>query len=815
MTRRNASRRWLVPLCLALLLGGLALPAALVSAATQHVTDCGDAGANTLRGLIGSAGVGDTIVFDQDCTITLATGPLTLTQNVTINGTGHTVVVDGGCVFNQGTCRSTYGVQDFVVNNGVTASLTALTIQHGHSMSSGGGGILNNGTLSLTNSAVSANTAIGGSGIANIGTLSVTNSTISANHYDLSGGNIPGGGIANDGGTLTVTNSTVSGNTAGGDGGGISNSGGTLTVTNSTISGNTVGANGQGDGGGIFHSGGTTTVANSTVSGNSAPNGNGGGIENAGSGTITVTNSTVSGNSAGFVGGGIVNFTLGTTTVRTTIIAGNTATVSGPDAYDVNAATPFTSGGGNLIGIAGAGSGNTTFTAAGDQTGTVATPLNPLLGPLATAGGPTQTLPPQSGSPAINAIAPGSNCPATYHDPISNTNVSVTTDQRGIHRPQGTNCDKGAVEVATYTLSVNSANDGTADPNRCLVGNANTCTLRNAIATVNGGLVPANPTPTITFGATVSTVTLTPTAGALTLTQNVTIDGTGHTIVVDGGCTANCTSEQPVGGVTVFVVNSGVTASLSALTIQHGATALGACSAPPCSGGILNAGTLTVASSTIFGNYSVYGGGINNVGTLTVTNSTISGNGAIFGGGIYNDHSTLTVTNSTLSGNSADTGGIDNSSGTVTVTNTIIAGNGADIGGTITTGGHNLFGSTSGASITLGPGDLVNPNPLLGPLGNNGGPTQTVPLLQGSPAIDAGSDAVCAAALVGGKDQRGIARPVGAHCDIGAFETGVINPVPAPKPTVPAGGAPNPLPAARPPGTTSGPAPNPLPAPRP
>src|SRR6185437_13920363 len=108
MTRRNASRRWLAPLCLTLLLGGLVLPAPAVSAATtQHVTDCGDAGANTLRGVIGSAGAGDTIVFDQDCTITLATEPLTLTQNVTINGTGHAVVVDGGCIFNSGTCRST------------------------------------------------------------------------------------------------------------------------------------------------------------------------------------------------------------------------------------------------------------------------------------------------------------------------------------------------------------------------------------------------------------------------------------------------------------------------------------------------------------------------------------------------------------------------------------------------------------------------------------------------------------------------------------------------------------------------------------
>jgi len=144
-----------------------------------------------------------------------------------------------------------------------------------------------------------------------------------------------------------------------------------------------------------------------------------------------------------------------------------------------------------------------------------------------------------------------------------------------------------------------------------------------------------------------------------------------------------------------------------------------------------------------------------------------------------------------ISGNRAGySGGIENESGgTVTLTNTIVAGNttfhsGPDLLGTIATGGHNLFGTTSGATITLGPGDLVNP-PLLGPLGSFGGPTQTIPLLAGSPAIDAGSDAVCAGATVGNKDQRGITRPFGVHCDIGAFEYQVVNPLPPPRPAGP------------------------------
>jgi len=303
----------------------------------------------------------------------------------------------------------------------------------------------------------------------------------------------------------------------------------------------------------------------------------------------------------------------------------------------------------------------------------------------------------------------------------------------------------------------------------------------------------------------------------------MTITGPGAALLAIGGG----------GGMTVFTVNSGVTATIGGLTIQHGNASITDCiSGDICGGGIFNRGTLTVTNSTLISNIadggSGAGGGISNGGggTLTVTNSTFSGNRAGNGGGIYNDGGgTLTVTNGTLSGNTGlyGGGGILNNGATVTVTNTIVVGNttsgysGPDLKGTITSGGHNLFGTTSGATITLGPGDLVNPNPVLGPLGSNGGPTQTVPLLAGSPAINAGSDAVCAGATVGNKDQRGIARPFGAHCDIGAFEyQPPPNPLPPPRPAGPVLGppAPNPLPAARPAAASGGPTPNPLPAPR-
>src|SRR5258708_5694448 len=93
MMRQMTPRCWLVLLGLMLLAGGLVLPAPTVSAAnTLHVQSCADdGGGTTLRGQIAVASAGDTIVFDQNCTITLTTGTLTLTKNVTIDGTGHTI----------------------------------------------------------------------------------------------------------------------------------------------------------------------------------------------------------------------------------------------------------------------------------------------------------------------------------------------------------------------------------------------------------------------------------------------------------------------------------------------------------------------------------------------------------------------------------------------------------------------------------------------------------------------------------------------------------------------------------------------------
>jgi predicted outer membrane repeat protein len=180
-------------------------------------------------------------------------------------------------------------------------------------------------------------------------------------------------------------------------------------------------------------------------------------------------------------------------------------------------------------------------------------------------------------------------------------------------------------------------------------------------------------------------------------------------------------------------------------------------------GGIYNAGTLTVTADTLSGNAAGggLGGGIYNAvsGTLGVVNSTLSGNfGGLSGGGII-AAGPVTVSSSTMV-NNLHGSLVNGGSNPFFVKNTIVADNCA---GTITSLGHNLeSANTCGFGAA---GDLINTNPLLGPLANNGGPTLTHALLAGSPAINAGTNAGCPAT-----DQRGIPRPQFGTCDIGAFE---------------------------------------------
>jgi hypothetical protein len=368
---------------------------------------------------------------------------------------------------------------------------------------------------------------------------------------------------------------------------------------------------------------------------------------------------------------------------------------------------------------------------------------------------------------------------------------TIATDQRGISRPQGTACDIGAFELASNTITVTNTNDSGAG------------SLRNAIAA-------ANPGDIITFSVT-GTITLT--SGTLTIGKNLTISGPGASNLAISGNNL----------FQVFFISSTATVTISGLTIENGNN--------PNGGGIWNQGTLSLSNSIVSGNTSFQGGGINNGGgntsaTLIVTNSTISGNSAsASGGGIFN-FGTLTVTGSTISGNTAVSGGggIENQGGS-TVTNSTFSGNQATVGagirnygtidlssstfsghsvggivnlgtltvkgtllqkgpggnnctnfspGTITSVGYNLSDDASCSSFFTATGDLNSTPTGLDSNGlqNNGGPTQTIALLGTSDAVDAIPVSACTD--VGGNtiatDQRGVLRPQGPACDIGAFE---------------------------------------------
>ena len=262
---------------------------------------------------------------------------------------------------------------------------------------------LSNGTLSIPSyTSIAGATSGSGSGLTNLVTVNgngastvfavnsgVTGATISG--LTVTNGNSSSGGGINNSGELTVSSSTISGNSTSGSGGGINNSG-TLTLRSSTLSGNSAqGMYGGGSGGGVYSTG-TLTVSNCTFYDNSATgeaSGVGGGIDNNG-GTMTVGSSTLYSNSSDGGGGGGLHFGGGSAILAYNIVSGN----SSPSGTDVSGS--FTNDGGNQIGVSG---------------------IN--LATLANYGGPTQTMLPLPGSPAICGaqLGDGTLVPNLLHRP--------------------------------------------------------------------------------------------------------------------------------------------------------------------------------------------------------------------------------------------------------------------------------------------------------------------------------------------------------------------------------------------------------------
>jgi hypothetical protein len=426
------------------------------------VTSTGDTGAGSglngdLRYCITQANANagtNTIQFDSNVfgtpqTIILTSALPTITDNnLTIAGPGASLATVSG--------NHLYQVLNIP---GVNVSLSGLTIANGSAAFGAGIKFVGSGTLSISNSVISGNSAgtaaggiyfegpgaltlantvissnssnnLGAGGIYsstfNPGTVTLTNCTMSRNSSNGNNNNSNGGAIQNRA-TLTLTNCTLANNFAYHAGGAIFNEG-TLTLTDCTLSGNSVTSQ---FGGAIDATGNPTTLIDCTLSGNSDTTSKGGAI--AAGPLTTLTNCTLSGNSAKYGGG--IDVLSGSVTQNNTLVAGNTS----PSGPDVNGAVSSNSGF-NLIGD-GTGMTGITNGANGNQVGTSASPINPLLATLGNYGGPTQSLALLPGSPALDA---GSNA----------LDGGVSTDQRGDPRVVNGTVDIGAFESQGFTVAV-------------------------------------------------------------------------------------------------------------------------------------------------------------------------------------------------------------------------------------------------------------------------------------------------------------------------------------------------------------------------
>jgi hypothetical protein len=652
------------------------------------------------------------------------------------------------------------------------------------------------------------------------GILSVDASSLTSGlTIDLNG---TGHFIINTNDTLKLRSLTLTGGNVGGAVNGALSNLGSLTLIECTV------MNNSNNSAAIFSQGSSLTLMRCTLTGNTSPNGSGGGgaLLLAG-GTNTLTRCTVAGNlnSGTLGGGGIYIQAPASLILNNTIVAGNVDTTGlSADIFNANNATITTNGTANLIGQ------NTTVEStfpAGPLIGTAAAPLNPKLAPLGYFGGPTQTMHPLIGSPAIDA---------------GGTTNPGTLDQRGFPGfVDGDNngtaqLDIGAVEAGPL-FTVNTPGDASGD------------TLRAYLTTIAS--LSGLSGPRIAFNSSVFP------AANVTLSQGeLAILSSINGLFIDASILSGPVTISGNNASRVFNISSGATVAMHSLNIINGKSADGTTgSSGSDGGGSLNGGSLSLFSSTISsnrtgngsdGSFGVgsggRGGGIFSNGALSLTACTLSGNSSGnggnsigtsassggdggYGGGIFSG-GPLSLTACTLSGNSTGNGGNATANGVSAgrggegggirkgdnipyhLTACTIAGNRTGSGGTAPSGnnfpgdggglssgsatlqyclvaqnsgfsspqdvnvfaitylGANLLG-THAAGSSSGPSPIIA-DPLLAPLDNYGGPTKTIALLMGSPARDA------AVGSFRRTDQRGFAITDGKP-DLGAYEAGDIS----------------------------------------
>jgi hypothetical protein len=429
----------------------------------------------------------------------------------------------------------------------------------------------------------------------------------------------------------------------------------------------------------------------------------------------------------------------------------------------------------------------------------------PVISSVITIAGQGSTIARASGAPEFRLLTVNGTGDLTLQETTASGGASTGYPGRG----SGVANYGGTLTITNSTISGNTSRDAGGGVNNEYGG---TLTITNSTIAGNaGGGVGNSGTLTIT-NSTISGNTasyggggVANYGGTLTITNSTisgnTADGRGggvanfrSTLTITDSTIAGNTSRDAGGGVNN---EYGGTLTITNSTIAGNA-----------GNGVFNSyfSTVTITNSTISGNTASVGGGVGNrASTLTITNSTIAGNTASYGGGgvanlasFYGDFGvipgTLTITNSTISGNTADTrdGGVANVGSDLTLIRTLVSGNTAPVtpevfnDGAVVADSHNLFGVDGDAGVvgfSPDPTDVVPPAGVRLPaileptLALHGGRTQTLALVPGSPAIDAGGP-VCLDAEGNSlrTDQRGRPRPVDGNgdglvaCDIGAFE---------------------------------------------
>ena len=672
-----------------------------------------------------TAGAGP-YTFDCDGpTTVLLKGDLVLQRDLILDGEGNLTIEGGGVGVSEAT---TVELRGLIFTNGTGIGLWY-------------------GTLTIVDSAVLDSSE---SGISNIlGALTVRDSTVSRSRRD---------GIVNAG-TLTLTNSTVAGNS----GSGITTSANRVGCSTTTIVGSTISEN---QGAGLSNCG-ELTITNSTISQN-----NDDGIINYGVGALTVANSTVT-------GGIHVESNDHPQDPQKVIVA--TATVLQGACTQSGDNVTWTSNGHNIE-----SPGNTCGLdeAKGDQVNISAQDLK--IGPLQDNGGPTM----------MHALLPGS----VAIDVIPDEMCNVAEDQRGVARPQGDACDVGSFEtvpcdladacgddsdpcteeacidgVCVYVPTCDDADDCTEDicdpvQGTCVIAQAEDGTLCGGGSCIGGGCEPIGsvfPCTELGIRSAIETgggpytfacdgPTTIAMGAKISIDNDVILDGEGD-LEVKGNL-----YREPV-----ISVRRQVTAELHGVAISacdyYGVLSRGnlTLTNSTVSGFLSNSGSLVLTSSTVTPTNPAYTVISNDAsGTMTLTNATVSGSRAT----AILDRGTLTLTGSTVSGEPA----IYSAGGDETLKNSLVIGGCGVEGGVITSNGYNIESADNTCGFDQATDEVnVSADDLkLGSLADNGGPTETHALLPGSVAIDVIPPDMCEV----DEDQRGVTRPQGTMCDVGAFE---------------------------------------------